>query len=100
MFTNVNPKRRQIFVVAGNHREFTDVIKRKQDEFFSDPKKVYVVHVEPFPDYIFVSNVEILRGRSTIEGFYYGSYSTRHDIKEIQFTIKMIKAKMNSYGNN
>lgn len=97
MFTDQSPKRRQIFVVAGNHREFTDVIKRKQDEFFSDP---HLVRVEPFPDYIFVSNVEILRGRSTIEGFYYGSYSTRHDIKEIQFTIKMIKAKMNSYGNN
>jgi len=85
---------KQIFVVAGNHREFLDVVNKKRKEFFDATTLANLT--EEFPDYIFVSHVDTLRGRSEIEGFYCGTYWTRPDIDDIKFVIDIIKAKMNA----
>ena len=47
---------------------------------------------EIFPQYIYVSHVDTLRGRSEIEGFYYGTYWSRPDLNDIKFAIDIIKA--------
>jgi hypothetical protein len=55
---------------------------------------------EIFPDYIYVSHVDILRGRSEIEGFYCGTYWARPDLYDIKFAIDVIKSRMKLDGNN
>lgn len=89
-------KRKQIFVVSGSHSEYTEVLERKRKEYFVPGVSMFT---EVFPDYIYVSNVDILRGRSEIEGFYCGTYWSRPDLEEIRFVIETIKAKALN-GNN
>ena len=79
-------------MVAGNHREFLDVVKKKKKEFFNVPVTNENMF-EEFPDYIYVSHVDILRGRSEIEGFYWGTYWSRPDLHDIKFVIDIIKAR-------
>jgi len=86
----MDQSRRQIFVVAGNHSEFMHILKKKHEEFF------FASIEETFPNYIYVSHVDILKGRSEIEGFYCGTYWTRQDLHDIKFVIDVIKARMNA----
>lgn len=86
-----NRKRKQIFVVAGNHREFVTLVGKKKYEFYSATTLENLA--EEFPDYIYVSHVDILRGRSEIEGFYWGTYWSRPDLQDIKFAIDVIKAR-------
>ena len=90
----MGPNRKRIFVVAGSHREYLEVIQKKRAEFFSEP----LVTEEIFPEYIYVSHVDVLRGRSEIEGFYYGTYWSRPDLNDIKFAIDIIKARQKIDG--
>ena len=92
----MGPNRKRIFVVAGSHREYLEVIQKKRAEFFSEP----LVTEEIFPEYLYVSHVDILRGRSEIEGFYCGTYWSRPDIEDIKFAIDTIKSRMKLHGRN
>ena len=92
--------RKKIHVVAGSHREYLELIKKKRGEFFSEPHMTE----EIFPEYIYVSDVDQLRGLCRIEGFYYGTYWARNDIDDIKLNIDIIKHVMKSNkdtdGNN
>ena len=66
------------YVVAGNYGEYKAYIKHKpRIEFY----------------YRYVDSIDILRGLSDIDGFYYGTYESRHDINEIRAAIAIIKAR-------
>jgi hypothetical protein len=74
--------RMKLFVIAGNYQEFQDFVIRKRMKGFSY-------------DFVYVSNAEMLRGMTTIRGFYIGTYREREDWPIIRDFIAIIKAKEN-----
>jgi len=74
--------RLKLFVVAGNYKEFQDFVIKKRMKGFSY-------------DFIYISGAEMLRGLSTIRGFYIGTYRNRPDWPEIRDAIAIIKVKEN-----
>jgi hypothetical protein len=74
--------RLKLFVIAGNYQEFQDFVIRKRMKGFSY-------------DFVYISNRDMLRGLSTIRGFYIGTYRNRQDWPEIRDQIAIIKAKEN-----
>ena len=77
MDTNAQLTPSRIYVVAGNNSEYLELVKMKPAE---DRHR-----------YVFVNNLDKIRGLSKIEGVYYGTYASRKDIEEIQVMIKAIK---------
>ncbi len=74
--------RLKLFVVAGNYQEFQDFVIRKRIKGFSY-------------DFVYISNRDMLRGLSTIRGFYIGTYRNRPDWPEIRDAIAIIKLNEN-----
>jgi hypothetical protein len=74
--------RMKLFVIAGNYQEFQDFVIRKRMKGFSY-------------DFVYVSNAGMLKGMTTIRGFYIGTYRQREDWSEIRDFIAIIKAKEN-----
>lgn len=72
----------KLFVVAGNYQEFQDFVIRKRMKGFTY-------------DFVYVSGADMLRGMTTIRGFYIGTYRERPDWSEIRDFIAIIKAKEN-----
>jgi hypothetical protein len=72
----------KLFVVAGNYQEFQDFVIRKRMKGFTY-------------DFVYVSSAEMLKGMTTIRGFYIGTYRERPDWSEIRDFIAIIKAKEN-----
>jgi len=83
----MTPKKK-IFIVAGNLKEFEDYQRKKLHEWTE-----YSNILDPFPEYVYVSNANQLRGLNEIEGYYIGSYEDRTDLDEITWCIKAIKAR-------
>ena len=75
--------RMKLFVVAGNFEEFQDFVIRKRMKGFSY-------------DFVYVSKPEMLRGMTTIRGFYIGTYRNREDWPQIRDMIAIIKVKENA----
>ena len=75
--------RMKLFVVAGNYQEFQDFVIRKRMKGFSY-------------DFVYVSSPEMLKGMTTIRGFYIGTYRNRQDWSEIRDQIAIIKVKENA----
>ena len=75
--------RMKLFVIAGNYQEFQDFVIRKRMKGFSY-------------DFVCVSNAEMLRGMTTIRGFYIGTYREREDWPIIRDLIAIIKVKENA----
>jgi hypothetical protein len=75
--------RMKLFVVAGNYQEFQDFVIRKRMKGFSY-------------DFVYVSSPEMLRGMTTIRGFYIGTYREREDWPQIRDLIAIIKVKENA----
>jgi len=73
----------KLFVVAGNYQEFQDFVIRKRMKGFTY-------------DFVYVSNAEMLRGMTTIRGFYIGTYREREDWPIIRDLIAIIKVKENA----
>jgi len=69
-----------IYIVAGNLYEFSNYVSRNRDKG---------------QRFTYVTNVYVLRGLSTIKGFYIGTYYHRPDIEEIKEYISIIKSKTN-----
>jgi len=84
----MTPKKK-IFIVAGNPKEFEDYQRKKLHEWTE-----YGGELEGyFPEYVYVSNANQLKGLNEIEGYYIGSYEDRTDLDEITWCIKAIKAR-------
>lgn len=69
-----------LFIVAGNRDEFDDFVIRKRMRGCDY-------------DFRYVFSADVLRGLSTIRGFYVGSYQERPDWSEIDTVIKVIKSR-------
>lgn len=80
--------KKKIFIVAGNFTEFREYKEKKLHEWTE-----YSNILDYFPEYVYVTNVNQIRGRSEIEGYYIGSYKNRIDLDEIEWCIKSIKAR-------
>jgi len=65
------------FIVAGNYNEYNEFMHKHRDD-------INVV-------YQYVDNPRTLLGLKNIEGFYIGTYYTRHDIGAIKDMIKTSK---------
>jgi hypothetical protein len=74
--------RLKLFVIAGNYEEFQDFVINKRMKGFSY-------------DFVYISNRDMLRGLSTIRGFYIGTYRNRPDWPEIRDAIAIIKVEEN-----
>jgi hypothetical protein len=66
------------YIVAGNYNEYQAYVKRKP-------------RIEHY--YKYVAGTDTLRGLSSIDGFYIGSYKNRPDIDEIKAIIATIKTR-------
>ena len=73
----------KLFVVAGNYQEFQDFVIRKRMKGFTY-------------DFVYVSGAEMLKGMTTIRGFYIGTYRQREDWSEIRDFIAIIKVRENA----
>jgi hypothetical protein len=73
----------KLFVVAGNYQEFQDFVIRKRMKGFTY-------------DFVYVSGAEMLKGMTTIRGFYIGTYREREDWPQIRDLIAIIKVKENA----
>ena len=73
----------KLFVVAGNYQEFQDFVIRKRMKGFTY-------------DFVYVSGAEMLKGMTTIRGFYIGTYREREDWPQIRDWIAIIKVKENA----
>ena len=74
--------RKSIYIVAGTHSEFKNYVITKvntHDNSFE------------FPRYIYVHSADVLRGLSSLDGFFVGTWRERKDISEIKLVIKTIK---------
>lgn len=77
-------QQRYIYIVAGNNAEFMELVKSKPSE-------------ERWR-YRYVSGVDVIRGLSSIEGVFYGSWRSRKDIEGIRMQIKIIKSTKDHYA--
>lgn len=73
---------KHIFIVAGNHNEFADYLRRKSADKVSHGVL-----------YHYVSSADRIRGFRDLQGFYIGSWRNREDIEEIQMVIAASKIK-------
>lgn len=73
----------KLFVVAGNYQEFQDFVIKKRMKGFSY-------------DFVYISGAEMLKGMTTIRGFYIGTYREREDWPQIRDAIAIIKMKENA----
>lgn len=84
------------YIVAGNMDEFRHFVARKKVEHDNNMKLM--------PEYVYVHNVDRLRGLSEVHGWFIGSYEQRSDINLIKSTITIINmphtgAKFDPYFN-
>ena len=68
------------YIVAGDFNEYDAYIRK---------------HNFNRLDYTFVTDIHALKGLTSIDGFYIGTYYNRPDLLEIQHQIAVIKANMN-----
>ena len=80
-----------IYIVSGNIAEFKYITKKKWDHYTETWAKGH--KQEMYPNYKYVSSVDILKGLAEIKGFYYGTYEQRTDIDRIKLEIALIKSK-------
>lgn len=80
---------RYVYIVAGNFKEYTEYVDRKDYEW----RQGIVNNAIPPYFYINVSHVDKLMGLNRIQGFFIGSYEQRNDIDLIRRTIKSIKGR-------
>jgi len=80
--------KKKIFIVTGTYQEFVSYKSKKSAEWL---QKSTDMELDPFPEYIYVSDVNQLRGLEDITGYFIGSYANRPDIEEIKLVITMIK---------
>jgi hypothetical protein len=75
----------RIYVVAYNYDEYKRYRDTKALEWMAGDRS------EEFPDYVYVSNVDHLRGQRNIKGFYIGRFEEREDIDEIRAIVNTSK---------
>lgn len=74
----------KIFVIAGNHDQYRQFIRKKADEMWEKGQQVTL------SDFVYVSGPEVLRGFNKVHGFFYGSFRERADLPEIVTLIRII----------
>ena len=74
--------RKSIYIVAGTYSQFKNYVITKVNAHDNSSE---------FPRYIYVHTADVLRGLSSLEGFFVGTWRERKDISEIKLAIKIIK---------
>jgi hypothetical protein len=74
--------RKRIYIVAGTYSQFKNYVITKVNTHDNSSE---------FPRYIYVHTADVLRGLSSLEGFFVGTWRERKDISEIKLAIKIIK---------
>jgi hypothetical protein len=74
-----NTKHPTKYIVAGNWNEFINYTKNRVDD--DDTM------------YIYVNNVDVMRGLNEISGVFIGTFQNRPDIVDIRNTILSIKSR-------
>jgi hypothetical protein len=78
----------RIYVVSYNYDEFKRYRDTKALEYMGGSR---IDKMEEFPDYVYVSNIDHLRGQRNIKGFYVGRFEEREDIDEIRAIVNTSK---------
>lgn len=74
----------KIFVVAGNHAQFREFMKRKAGELWDQGHEV------SYSNFVYVSGPEVFRGFSSVHGYFVGTFRERKDLAEIVQHIKIV----------
>jgi len=74
--------RKSIYIVAGTYSQFKNYVITKVNTHDNSSE---------FPRYIYVHSADVLRGLSSLDGFFVGTWRERTDISEIKLAIKIIK---------
>ena len=74
--------RKRIYIVAGTYNEYEHYLQKKLSTHDNSSE---------FPRYIYVHSADVLRGLSSLDGFFVGTWRERKDISEIKLAIKIIK---------
>lgn len=74
--------RKSIYIVAGTYSEFKNYVITKVNTHDNSSE---------FHQYIYVHSADVLRGLSSLDGFFVGTWRERKDIPEIKLAIKIIK---------
>jgi hypothetical protein len=70
------------YVVAGNWNEFINYTKKRFDDDTM---------------YIYVNNVDVMRGLNEISGVFIGTFHLRPDLEEIKWMIQNIKSRKRGF---
>ena len=70
-----------IFVIAGNHSEFSAYRSRRCDEVSQQGGTI------SYSNFVYVYGPEVLRGFDEVHGVFIGTWRSRSDIKEIVETL-------------
>ena len=73
----------KIFIVAGNHAEYKEWVRENIDRFYNKNTS----------DFVYVRDIDTLRGHREVHGYYIGSHKNRPDIKQIQENIRIINGR-------
>ena len=77
----------KIFIVAGNHAEYNEWVRENIDRFYDKNTSISL------SDFVYVRDIDTLRGHREVHGYYIGSHKNRPDIKQIQEAIFIINHK-------
>jgi hypothetical protein len=75
----------RIYVIAGNHAQANDYIRRKCEERFKNGETNVSMS-----DYSYVSTPDTFRGLREVHGVFIGTFRDRPDLEEIVHTIRLI----------
>jgi hypothetical protein len=75
----------RILVIAGNHAQANDYIRRKCEERFCNGDTSVSMS-----DYSYVSSADRMRGMNEVHGVFIGTFRDRPDLAEIVQMIRLI----------
>jgi hypothetical protein len=71
----------KIFIIAGNHNEYMQWVKKNLQEDLIKPISLSNI--------VYVNNVERLRGHREVHGYFIGTFRDRPDIHDIVNQIRL-----------
>jgi len=73
----------KLFIVTGTRAEFEYFIRKKAQELHEDGYPITL------SDFVYLDNLDKIRGRKEVHGYFYGSYRERADLKDILIYIRL-----------
>lgn len=86
----------KIYVIAGNHHQYTDFVKRKLTEEFDHCMAFGKIFNRSMSDFVYVNGPEQLIGVADPQGFFIGTWRHHPKIEPIMVRLMIAKVPKNT----